>query len=219
MHETPTYQPKTKLVWISPNAEDTIAYCARVSNPAGQEKPIGRLLSYCMEHGHVSVFEMASACVEINTTREIARQILRHRSFSFQEFSQRYEDVAALGNTIVFKEARLQDTKNRQNSLVTDDNELQNWFDYQQHYIQTAARQVYEEALKRGIAKEQARVFLPEGLTQSRMYMSGTIRSFIHYCSLRTANGTQREHIEVARQIRELLKPHFPNSGELLFPN
>ncbi len=196
-----------ELVWITPNPEEVVAYCARVSNPAGQEKPVGKLLSYCLEHGHYSVFEMASACVEINTTRDIARQLLRHRSFSFQEFSQRYADVAALNADIVFREARLQDTKNRQNSIVNDDKELQSWFDYQQHYIQTAAQQVYHEALNRGIAKEQARAVLPEGLTMSRVYMSGTIRSFIHYCNLRTGNGTQAEHMEVARQIRQLLNP------------
>ena len=219
MNETSNLISTAKLVWVTPNAEEVVAYCARVSNPANQEKPVGKLLSYCMEHGHVSVFEMASACVEINTTRDIARQILRHRSFSFQEFSQRYADVSAINSNYIFREARLQDSKNRQNSLASDDAELQNWFDYQQHSLQFAAKNIYEEALKRGIAKEQARVVLPEGLTMSRMYMSGTIRSFIHYCNLRSANGTQAEHQVIAKEIASLLKPHFPHSGELLFPN
>jgi len=218
MQEKQTQPLTTKLVWITPDAEKVIAYCARVSNPANQDKPVGNLLKYCMEHGHVSVFETASACVEINTTREIARQMLRHRSFSFQEFSQRYADVSSLATEPMFTEARLQDTKNRQNSISTDDQELQNWWDYQCHAVQTMTQQVYHEALKRGFAKEVARKVLPEGLTMSRLYMSGTIRSWIHYCNLRSAHGTQLEHMDVAKSITPLLKEHFPESGELLFP-
>lgn len=195
-----------------------MAYCARVSNPANQAKEVGNLLSYCLKHGHYSVFEMASACVEITTTRDIARQILRHRSFSFQEFSQRYAEPSALTDEYVFREARLQDTKNRQNSIATDDEELQNWFDYQQHSIQFAAKQVYHEAIARGIAKEQARVVLPEGLTMSRLYMSGTIRSWLTYCSLRRGSGTQKEHTDIPNQIMPILREHFPLSGEQLFP-
>jgi thymidylate synthase (FAD) len=218
MQETNSLKSTAKLVWITPEAEETIAYVARVSNPSGQEKPVGNLLSYCLRHGHYSVFEMASACVEITTTRDIARQILRHRSFSFQEFSQRYAEPSALTDEYVFREARLQDTKNRQNSIATDDEELQNWFDYQQHSIQFAAKQVYHEAIAKGIAKEQARVVLPEGLTMSRIYMSGTIRSFIHYCALRSGHGSQLEHSDVAKQISRILKDAFPLSGEQLFP-
>ncbi len=218
MQETNSLKSTVKLVWATPNAEEVVAYCARVSNPANQDKEVGGLLSYCLKHGHYSVFEMASACVEITTTRDIARQILRHRSFSFQEFSQRYAEPDALTDEYVFREARLQDTKNRQNSIATDDSELQNWFDYQQHSIQFAAKQVYHEAIARGIAKEQARVVLPEGLTMSRLYMSGTIRSWLHYCSLRSAHGTQLEHTDVVKQTALLLKEHFTLSGEQLFP-
>ena len=218
MQETNSLKSTAKLVWITPQPEEVVAYCARVSNPAGQERPVGSLLDYCLKHGHFSVFEMASACVEITTTRDIARQILRHRSFSFQEFSQRYAEPSALTDEYVFREARLQDTKNRQNSIATDDEELQNWFDYQQHSIQFAAKQVYHEAIAKGIAKEQARVVLPEGLTMSRLYMSGSIRSWVHYCGLRSGHGTQLEHSDVAKQAALLLKEHFPLSGEQLFP-
>jgi len=218
MPETNSLKSTVKLVWVTPNPEETVAYCARVSAPQNQEKEVGGLLSYCLKHGHFSVFEMASACVEITTTRDIARQIIRHRSFSFQEFSQRYAEPSALTDEYVFREARLQDTKNRQNSIVSNDSELQNWFDYQQHSIQFAAKQVYHEAIAKGIAKEQARVVLPEGLTMSRLYMSGTIRSYVHYCSLRSGHGSQREHTDIAKQIANILREHFPLSGEQLFP-
>jgi len=218
VQETNNLKSTVKLVWATPNAEEVVAYCARVSNPANQDKEVGGLLSYCLKHGHFSVFEMASACMEITTTRDIARQILRHRSFSFQEFSQRYAEPSALTDEYVFREARLQDHKNRQNSIATEDSELQNWFDYQQHSIQFAAKQVYHEAIQRGIAKEQARVVLPEGLTMSRLYMSGSIRSWVHYCGLRSGHGTQLEHSDVAVAASLLLKEHFPLSGEQLFP-
>jgi len=211
MTETQNFLATTKLIWITPDAEEVVAYCARVSNPANQDKEVGNLLSYCLKHGHYSVFEMASACVEITTTRDIARQILRHRSFSFQEFSQRYAEPSALTDEYIFREARLQDTKNRQNSIATDDEELQNWFDYQQHSIQFAAKQVYHEAIARGIAKEQARVVLPEGLTMSRIYMSGTIRSFLHYTQVRTDVSTQKEHRDVAIKVNNILSEYLPN--------
>ena len=200
-----------KLVSITPQAEETLAYVARVSNPANQDKPVGRLLAYCMEHGHWSVFEMANAVIEINTTREIARQILRHKSFSFQEFSQRYAEPSALGKEFVASEARLQDHKNRQNSIAVDDEDLQGWWDYQVWSIQQTAHSMYEEAVSKGIAKEVARKVLPEGLTMSRMYMSGSIRSWITYLKVRRANGTQAEHIEVADAIYNLLKEQLPN--------
>ncbi len=195
-----------KLVWITPNASQVISDCARVSNPANQGKDGTRLINYLIENKHWSPLEMASACFEIETTRDIARQILRHRSFSFQEFSQRYADVSAIQDQFVFREARLQDAKNRQNSIENTDEELQNWFDYQVYSIQSAARQIYEEALKRGIAKEQARCVLPEGLTMSRLYMTGNIRSWKHYVDLRSANGTQKEHQLIAQAIGEQLK-------------
>ncbi len=200
-----------KLVWITPNAQQVISDCARVSNPANQGKDGTKLINYLIENKHWSPLEMASACFEIETTRDIARQILRHRSFSFQEFSQRYADVSAIQDQFVFREARLQDAKNRQNSIENTDEELQSWFDYQMHSIQFAAKQIYEEALERGIAKEQARCVLPEGLTMSRLYMTGTIRSWKHYVDLRSANGTQKEHQLIAQAIGEQLKEQLPN--------
>jgi thymidylate synthase (FAD) len=195
-------------VWITPNAAQVISDCARVSNPANQGKDGTKLIQYLIENKHWSPLEMASACFEIETTRDIARQILRHRSFSFQEFSQRYAEVP---QEFIYREARLQDVKNRQNSITNTDEELQNWFDYQMHSIQSSARQVYEEALKRGIAKEQARCVLPEGLTMSRMYMTGNIRSWKHYVDLRSGNGTQKEHQLIAQAIGEQLKEQLPN--------
>jgi thymidylate synthase (FAD) len=200
-----------KLVWITPNCEQMISDMARVSNPANQGKDGTKLINYLIENKHWSPLEMASACFEIETTRDIARQILRHRSFSFQEFSQRYADVSAIQDEYIYREARLQDAKNRQNSIENTDEELQSWFDYQVHHIQYVARQIYEEALKRGIAKEQARCVLPEGLTMSRLYMQGTIRSWKHYVDLRSGNGTQREHQLIAQAIGEQLKEQLPN--------
>ena len=200
-----------KLVWITPNAQQVISDCARVSNPANQGKDGTKLINYLIENKHWSPLEMASACFEIETTRDIARQILRHRSFSFQEFSQRYADVSAIQDEYIYREARLQDAKNRQNSIENTDEELQSWFDYQVHYIQYVAKQIYEEALERGIAKEQARCVLPEGLTMSRLYMQGTIRSWKHYVDLRSGNGTQREHQLIAQAIGEQLKEQLPN--------
>ena len=198
------------LVWITPNAEEVIGYCARVSNPANQENPdVANLLRYCVRNSHWSVFEMASACVEINAPRDISRQILRHRSFSFQEFSQRYADVSKLPFT-GYREARLQDTKNRQNSLETDNQHLVQAWEDRQEALLMAIDSHYKWALANGIAKECARVILPEGLTPSRVYMSGTIRSWIHFCNVRQGNGTQKEHIEIANQIHAVLSKELP---------
>jgi thymidylate synthase (FAD) len=194
------------------NAEDLIAYCARVSNPSNQNntETSERLLTYLAKEKHWSPFEMVSACLEIETTRDIARQILRHRSFSFQEFSQRYADPTkdlAINN---FREARLQDTKNRQNSIETDDIDLKLEWLKKQSEVSLAAKETYLWAIENGIAKEQARAVLPEGTTESRMYMNGTLRSWMHYIELRSSNGTQKEHREVAVACTEALKPIFP---------
>lgn len=197
----------SKLVWITPNAEQMIVDMARVSNPENQGKPGDKLLSYLIRNRHWSPFEMASACFEINTTRDIARQILRHRSFSFQEFSQRYAEVI---DPIVIREARMQDKTNRQNSLPVTDKDQDFKFQQIQRMLGDEAMRQYRAALNMGIAKEQARALLPEGLTPSRMYMSGTIRSFMHYLDVRTGNGTQREHQNVAWSIYEQLFEQIP---------
>jgi thymidylate synthase (FAD) len=196
-------------------AGDLLAYCARVSNPANQNntETAPRLLAYLVRNAHWSPFEMASMTVEINTTRAIARQILRHRSFSFQEFSQRY---AAVVEPPVIGEARLQDAKNRQASHDTDDAELRQWWEYEQGCLARHAASIYEQAMKRGMAKEVARNVLPEGLTASRLYMAGTIRSFIHYCQLRCESGTQKEHRDVALGIKAVLLEQFPALSEVL---
>lgn len=198
------------LVWITPKAEEVIGYCARVSNPANQDNPnVANLLRYCVKNAHWSVFEMASACIEINAPRDISRQILRHRSFSFQEFSQRYADVGSLPLS-GYREARLQDEKNRQNSIETDNEHLVQAWEERQSNLLMAIDAHYKWALANGIAKECARVVLPEGLTPSRVYMSGTIRSWIHFCQVRQGNGTQKEHIEIADKIADVLKQHLP---------
>jgi thymidylate synthase (FAD) len=189
-------------------ADQFIAYAARVSNPSNQmnTETSEKLLKYCIKHSHWSVFEMVNVVMEIETTRDIARQILRHRSFSFQEFSQRYADPTKdLG--FVTRDARLQDTKNRQNSLDVDDMQLQNdWYRAQKRVLFAVERE-YKWAIDNGIAKEQARAVLPEGLTVSRMYMNGTLRSWIHYCELRMTSGTQKEHRVVAETAwNELVK-------------
>jgi thymidylate synthase (FAD) len=193
------------------DAQELIAYCARVSNPSNQlnTETSEKLIRYLVKHQHWSPLEMVSACIEITTTRDIARQILRHRSFSFQEFSQRYADPTK-DMAFVTREARLQDTKNRQNSISTDDSELQAWWDAKQKFIIECARVAYEEAIERGIAKEQARAVLPEGLTESRLYMNGTLRSWIHFIELRSANGTQLEHQEVAIACAKVIAEIFP---------
>src|SRR5210317_541812 len=174
------------------DVQDLIAFCARVSNPSGQlnTETNEKLLKYLIKHQHWSPFEMASACIEIDTTRDIARQLLRHRSFSFQEFSQRYADIRDLDDNFVIREARLQDTKNRQNSIETDNKDLQKkWEEYQQSVIDQS-KIAYDWAIENGIAKEQARAVLPEGNTKTKLYMSGSIRSWVHYIELRSGNGT-----------------------------
>jgi thymidylate synthase (FAD) len=193
------------------DAQELIAYCARVSNPANQYnmETADKLIRYLVKHKHWSPLEMVSACLEITTTRDIARQILRHRSFSFQEFSQRYADPTR-DLAFVTREARLQDTKNRQNSITTDDTELQAWWDAKQKFMIEQAKNIYAEAIERGIAKEQARAVLPEGLTESRLYMNGTLRSWAHFIELRTGNGTQLEHMEVARECAKAIAAIFP---------
>lgn len=196
---------------ILDDVQDLIAYCARVSNPSNQfnSETSEKLLGYLAKHAHWSPFEMASACLEITTTRDIARQMLRHRSFSFQEFSQRYADPTK-DLDFVIREARLQDEKNRQNSIETDNVELQRDWDRHQRRVLWMTKEVYEWAIHNGIAKEQARAVLPEGLTVSRLYMNGTIRSWIHYIELRSANGTQKEHIEVAKACAQAIANIFP---------
>lgn len=197
--------------------EEFIAYVARVSNPSnqGNNDTAAKLLKYLIKNKHWSPFEMASMVVEINTTRDIARQILRHRSFSFQEFSQRYAKASDLGFTI--REARLQDNKNRQNSIeVADDSELEYLWRNRQQDVLATVLEAYQWALDNGIAKEQARAVLPEGITNSRMYMSGTIRSWIHYCEIRTEVGTQKEHREIALKCKEILLQQLPSLTEVL---
>lgn len=198
-----------------PNLQDLVAYCARVSNPGNQSntETSNRLLRYLIQNKHWSPFEMVSVCLEITTTRDIARQILRHRSFSFQEFSQRYADPTK-DLSFVLREARLQDTKNRQNSIELGESleeSLLNeeWILHQNEVIQ-AAKIAYTWALSRGIAKEQARAVLPEGLTVSKLYVNGTIRSWIHYCELRSANGTQLEHKLIAKECANVISKIFP---------
>ena len=199
------------------DAQELIAYCARVSNPSNQlnTETSDKLIRYLVKHQHWSPLEMVSACIEITTTRDIARQILRHRSFSFQEFSQRYADPTK-DMAFVTREARLQDTKNRQNSITTNDTELQAWWDAKQKWIIEQASVTYKEAIERGIAKEQARAVLPEGLTESRLYMNGTLRSWIHFIELRSANGTQLEHQEVAIACAKVIAEIFPMTSDLL---
>jgi thymidylate synthase (FAD) len=203
------------------DAIDLIAYCARVSNPSNQlnTETTEKLISYLLKHKHFSPFEMVNALVEIETTRDIARQLLRHRSFTFQEFSQRYADPNDLNNTFVIREARLQDNKNRQNSVKTDDENLQKMWAAKQQQIIHEAKMAYKWAIDNGIAKEQARVVLPEGNTMSRLYVNGTIRSWIHYIELRSGNGTQLEHIELAREIAKAINKVFPMIDKFVSDN
>jgi thymidylate synthase (FAD) len=202
-----------KLVWATPNGEDLVAYMARVSNPANQDNPetAPKLLKYLTNNKHWSPFEMVNMCVEIETTRDIARQILRHRSFSFQEFSQRYAEV----DSFDYSEVRLQDEKNRQNSIEVDDLYLANWWNGMQHRLTEEALYIYKEALKKGIAKEVARKVLPEGNTVSRMYMNGTLRSWLHYVDIRCDKATQKEHRLIAEKCKELLVTQYPTLKEL----
>jgi thymidylate synthase (FAD) len=198
------------------NVLDLVAYCARVSNPSGQmnSETAEKLVKYLIKHKHWSPLEMVSATMEIETTRDIARQMLRHRSFSFQEFSQRYADPTKDLDFVV-REARLQDTKNRQNSIEVDDESLQLQWALRQDAIIKAATNAYEWAIENGIAKEQARAVLPEGNTVSRMYMQGSLRSWIHYIDLRSGNGTQKEHIEIAKACGEVISKIFPMTEEI----
>jgi len=214
---------KVKLISYSQPTEDfpaddadllqLVAFCARVSNPSGQinEETSEKLVKYLVKHKHWSPLEMVNVCLEIETTRDIARQILRHRSFSFQEYSQRYADVQDLDVAFETRPARLQDTKNRQNSIPIDENSAINhiWESYQEVVIQRCQK-AYQWALDVGIAKEQARSVLPEGLTVSKMYVNGTLRSWIHYIDLRSSNGTQAEHIEIAKACADAIYNIFP---------
>lgn len=193
------------------DVQDLIAFCARVSNPSNQfnTETAQKLINYLIKHKHWSPLEMASACVEITTTRDIARQILRHRSFSFQEFSQRYADPTKdLG--FVTREARLQDTVNRQNSVETNDEYIKERWEEEQLKVIEQAKKAYAWAIENGIAKEQARAVLPEGLTESRMYINGTLRSWVHFIEVRSGNGTQKEHMEIARECACAIAAIFP---------
>jgi thymidylate synthase (FAD) len=199
------------------DVQELIAFCARVSNPSNQNntETSEKLIKYLIKHQHWSPLEMVSACLEIETTRDIARQILRHRSFSFQEFSQRYADPTK-DLSFVLREARLQDTKNRQNSVENTNLALAAWWEERQKRVIEEAKNAYEWAITNGIAKEQARAVLPEGLTVSRLYMNGTLRSWIHFIELRSANGTQKEHQEVARECAKVIAEVFPLAKELV---
>ena len=202
------------------DAQELIAYCARVSNPANQynTETADKLIRYLVKHKHWSPLEMVSACLEITTTRDIARQILRHRSFSFQEFSQRYADPTQ-DLAFVTREARLQDTRNRQNSIQTDDERLQRDWEHHQQQVIDYARSAYQWAIARGIAKEQARAVLPEGLIESRLYMNGTLRSWVHFIELRSGNGTQKEHMDIARECACAISAIFPMVEDYVQPS
>ena len=203
------------------NIQDLIAFCARVSNPSNQfnTESSQKLINYLVKNAHWSPLEMVSVCLEIETTRDIARQILRHRSFSFQEFSQRYADPTK-DLSFVLREARLQDQKNRQNSVELEDTlfaeNLKEQWKWKQEAVIAAANDAYKWAVNNGIAKEQARAVLPEGLTVSRMYMSGTLRSFIHFIQVRSGNGTQKEHMEIAKKCAEVISSIFPMASEFV---
>tara|TARA_R100000426_G_scaffold53119_1_gene38435 strand:- start:252 stop:917 length:666 start_codon:yes stop_codon:yes gene_type:complete len=192
---------------------DLVAYCARVSNPSNQlnNETSDKLINYLMDHKHWSPLEMVNVCLEINTTRDIAHQIVRHRSFSFQEFSQRYADVKNMGEMFVLREARMQDKKNRQNSIELNMNSVlhDKWIK-RQLAVRALAEETYNWAIHNGIAKEQARVVLPEGLTKSKLYMNGTLRSWVHYVDLRTTKGTQKEHLIIAQECGDIIKGLFP---------
>lgn len=207
-----------KVVWATPDIDNTLAFIARVSNPDNQDNPnIKGLLTYMMTHGHVSPFEMANVCLELNTTRDIGRQVLRHKSLNFQEFSGRYQDMTKLDNAPL-RECRLQDTKNRQNSVATEDADYTSWWEEAQRVVRFHAQGLYDEALSLGIAKEQARALLPEGLTMSRMYANGNLRSWIFYLKQRLDPTTQKEHRELAQQVLAELRLVAPVTMEAFFP-
>ena len=203
--------------WDGYDCQELIAYCARVSNPSNQmnTETSEKLIKYLIKHAHWSPLEMVNACLEINTTRDIAHQIVRHRSFSFQEFSQRYADPETQGDLFEYSEARLQDTKNRQNSITIDDENLQNEWKNRQEEVALAAKYAYDWAIDKGIAKEQARKVLPEGLTKTTLYMNGTLRSWVHYIELRSANGTQKEHMDIAKECALVIAKIFPMAKDL----
>ena len=205
-------QPSEGSVEGLKDVQDLVAYCAKVSNPKGQMnlETSERLLAYLIKHKHWSPFEMASATIEVETTRDIARQFLRHRSFAFQEFSQRYADPGSMDETFEVREARLQDEKNRQNSIECENDYIKERWEEEQLQVILKAKQAYDWAIDNGIAKEQARAVLPEGNTKSKLYANGTIRSWIHYVELRSANGTQKEHMELAREIGCAIHAIFP---------
>lgn len=205
-------QPSEGSVEGLKDVQDLVAYCAKVSNPKGQMnlETSERLLAYLIKHKHWSPFEMASATIEVETTRDIARQFLRHRSFAFQEFSQRYADPGSMDETFEVREARMQDEKNRQNSIECENDYIKERWEEEQLQVILKAKQAYDWAIDNGIAKEQARAVLPEGNTKSRLYANGTIRSWIHYVELRSANGTQKEHMELAREIGCAIHAIFP---------
>jgi len=194
------------------DVQELIAFCARVSNPTAQinTETSEKLIRYLIKHQHWSPLEMVSACLEIKTTRDIAHQIVRHRSFSFQEFSQRYADPDLQGELFEYSEARLQDTKNRQNSIEVDDAVLQANWNRRQQEVADLAKKNYDWAIANGIAKEQARKVLPEGLTKTTLYMNGTLRSWVHYIELRSANGTQKEHMLIAHECAKVIAKIFP---------
>lgn len=199
------------------SVQDLIAFCARVSNPSNQlnTETSQKLINYLVKHKHWSPLEMASVCMEVETTRDIARQMLRHKSFSFQEFSQRYADPTQDLDFVV-REARLQDTKNRQNSIETTDSTIKAWWDAKQKFIIDYVRESYAQAIEKGIAKEQARSILPEGNTVSRMYVNGTLRSWVHFIEVRSGNGTQKEHMEIAREVACAIAEIFPMAGDFI---
>ena len=202
------------------DVQELVAFCARVSNPSNQMNmdTADKLIRYLIKNKHWSPLEMVSACLEVTTTRDIARQMLRHRSFSFQEFSQRYADPTQ-DLDFVLRDARLQDTKNRQNSIETSNVELQAWWNAKQQFIINYVKETYTEAISKGLAKEQARAILPEGNTVSRLYVNGTLRSWIHFIELRSGNGTQKEHMEVARECARVIAEVFPMASEFVNNN
>ena len=198
--------------WDGYDCQELIAYCGRVSNPSNQmnKETSEKLIKYLIKHKHWSPLEMVNVCLEIETTRDIAHQIVRHRSFSFQEFSQRYANPQDMQEAFTYREPRLQDTKNRQNSIEVQDTQLEmDWGHWQKKVIETS-KQAYDWAIREGIAKEQARVVLPEGLTKTRLYMNGTLRSWVHYIELRGENGTQKEHMEIAHECAKVISEVFP---------
>lgn len=208
------YEPVVKLVWATPNGEQLVADMARVSNPDGEGKPYAALLRYLVEHKHWSPFEMVNMCVEVHVPRDISRQILRHRSLSFQEMSGRY---AAYNPNAFMRETRMQHPTNRQMSVPCNDRTVDTWFKSAQAQAQTTMQSLYQEALTRGIAKEQARVLLPEGLTMSRLYINGSVRSWIHYLNIRTdVDAVQREHVHVADAIKAVFVEQFPTLSTLI---